>query len=353
MDRAAEKYCRSCHGCQLVARPDPPEPIRSTTLPEGPWLDVATDLLGPFPSGHSILVVVDYYSRYYEYAILQSTVTTKIIDSLEEVFSRHGMPRTIKSDNGPQFVSNEFKQFCEQNGIRPVKVTPKWAQANGEVERQNQSLVKRIQIAQAEGLDWKRELLKYVFKYRTTEHATTGKTPAELLFGRKLRGKLPDLSARGGYDLDVRDRDAEQKGRSKLYADERRGAKPSEVDVGDKILLKADKVNKFSTTFQPTPYTVVSKTGNNVMIQSPEGVQYSRNTSHVKKFITPQPEQKATTDNLNNNDLNYNNPTARETFGSSGTLDASKSAPAQDTQVQARPQRSRRPPEKFKDYVRH
>ena len=70
IDKAAEKFCKSCYGCQLVARPNPPEPLTSTKLPEGPWQDLAVDLLGPLPSGHSILVVVDYYSRYYEYAIM-------------------------------------------------------------------------------------------------------------------------------------------------------------------------------------------------------------------------------------------------------------------------------------------
>ena len=34
MDKAADRHCRACHGCQLVARPDPPEPIRSTALPD-------------------------------------------------------------------------------------------------------------------------------------------------------------------------------------------------------------------------------------------------------------------------------------------------------------------------------
>ena len=65
IDRAMETYCRSCHGCQLMARPDAPEPIRSTTLPVGPWVVVGVDLPRPLPSGHSTLVVVDYYSRYY------------------------------------------------------------------------------------------------------------------------------------------------------------------------------------------------------------------------------------------------------------------------------------------------
>lgn len=76
----AERHVRSCHGCQLVMKPDMPEPLRMIQLPEAPWQDPATDILGPFPTGESILVVVDYYSRYYEYVILKSTTADKIID---------------------------------------------------------------------------------------------------------------------------------------------------------------------------------------------------------------------------------------------------------------------------------
>jgi hypothetical protein len=71
MDKAAKRHFKSCHGCQIVPRPDVPKLLRPTALPDGPWQDVATDLLGPLPTVHSILVVVDYYSRYYEYDIMQ------------------------------------------------------------------------------------------------------------------------------------------------------------------------------------------------------------------------------------------------------------------------------------------
>ena len=160
MDKAAEKFCKSCYECQLVARPNPPEPLTSTTLPEGPWQDLAVELLGPLPSGHSILVVVDYYSRYYEYTLTTSTTAVKVIDDLEEIFICHSLPRTIKSNNGPQFTSGEFQEYCVQNGIMHLRTTPKWSQANGEVERQNASLMKRIRIAQVEGVDWKKEFKK-------------------------------------------------------------------------------------------------------------------------------------------------------------------------------------------------
>ncbi len=145
MDRAAERHCKSYHGCQIVSRPDAPEPL---PLPDGPWQDLAVDLLRPLPSKHSILVMVNYYSRFYENGILTSTTTSNMIDSLKGIFSRHGLPTTLKSDIGPQFRSDEG------NGIKHLKTTPKWAQANGKVECQNASIMKRIRIVQLEGLDW-------------------------------------------------------------------------------------------------------------------------------------------------------------------------------------------------------
>lgn len=79
------------------------------------------DLMGPFPSGENLLAVVDYYSRYQEVAIVKRTTSNRIITQLEAIFARHGLPRTIRSDNGPQFVSEEFKNFLGNNGINTLE----------------------------------------------------------------------------------------------------------------------------------------------------------------------------------------------------------------------------------------
>lgn len=92
MDKAVEKFCKSSYGYQLVACPNSPGPLTSTTLPEVPWQDLAVELLGPLPSGHSILVFIVYYSRNYGYAITTSTTTVKAIDNQERDFSRRGLP---------------------------------------------------------------------------------------------------------------------------------------------------------------------------------------------------------------------------------------------------------------------
>ena len=170
-----------------------------------------------------------------------------------------------------------------------ILTTPKWPQANGEVERQNASLMKRIRIAQAEGVGWKKELRRYLTRYRSIHHTTTGKSPAEFLFNRKMRGKLPELHADCHLDLETRDRDAEVKAKTKSYADKAANAKPSDIAVGDQVLVRQERKDKFSTPFNPTPHRVVSRTGNSVIVEAPGGTQYSRNTSHVKRFMMDDP----------------------------------------------------------------
>ena len=127
---------------------------------------------------------------------------------------------------------------------------------------------------------------KYLTSYRGIEHATTGKSLAELLFNRKMRNKLPDISMNPLLDMEVCDHDAEQKGKAKVYADARRGARHSAVSVGDKVLVRQDKVNKLTTTFGATPFTVVNKNGNSLTVESPDGAQYSRNTTRVRRYLS-------------------------------------------------------------------
>ena len=79
LEKDVERFVKTCDACQLVGRPDPPEPVASTELPQRPWCVVAIDYLGPLPSGEHIIVVVDYYSRYYEVAVVRTITSEKTI----------------------------------------------------------------------------------------------------------------------------------------------------------------------------------------------------------------------------------------------------------------------------------
>ena len=123
----------------------------------------------------------------------KSTTSEKIVSMLSKIFVTYGLPLSFRTDNGSQFVSDYFKKYLEENGIEHRRTTPLWSQANGEIERQNRSILKRLRIAQAESRNWRSEMDDVLMMYRSTAHSTTGVSPAELLFGRRIKTKLPQL----------------------------------------------------------------------------------------------------------------------------------------------------------------
>ena len=111
-------------------------------------------------------------------------------------------------------------------------------------------------------------------------------SPAELLFGRKIRTKLAEFhEERVVSEVQDRERDEEMKVKAKLYADGKRHAKYSDLVPGNRVLIKQEKQNKLSTPFAPKPHDVVSRNGSSFTIKSTEVVQLKRNTAHVKKYV--------------------------------------------------------------------
>jgi transposase InsO family protein len=156
IDKQVEDFVRSCHPCQIVGSKSKAEPIRSIKLPESPWKDISVDLLEITTSQNHLLVVVDYYSHWIEAILIRKTDAPQVIKSLEAIFKTHGLPETIRSDNGPPFASGEFESFLKNPGIIHKKPVPYWPQSNGEVERCNETLLKIVRIARLEGKDWKK-----------------------------------------------------------------------------------------------------------------------------------------------------------------------------------------------------
>ena len=122
---------------------------------------------------------------------------------------------------------------------------------------------KAIRSAQAEGRDWRKDLSRFLLNYRATPHSTTGVTPAELLFGWKIATKLPDVQpdhqARSPIDDKIQVKDSKSKQKMKEYADKRSKAQENEIVVGDTVLVRQKKRNKFTTRFDPSPYQVVEE----------------------------------------------------------------------------------------------
>ena len=133
LDKDIDQHCKACYGCQLVAQYDPPEPIRSTPLLAGPWKELAVDLMRPLPTRETLLVLVDYHSRFYELAILRSTTSEKIIESLDKIFCRFSYPMTLKIRQWTSVhirgLPNLFREYQRKGGLKPMvkwrdKITP-------------------------------------------------------------------------------------------------------------------------------------------------------------------------------------------------------------------------------------
>ncbi|XP_044753909.1 uncharacterized protein K02A2.6-like [Coccinella septempunctata] len=290
MDREVEKFVKNCRGCLLVTIPDKPPPMKRHKFPEGPWQCVAIDLMGPLPNQDQLLVIIDYYSRYQEIKFLRTTTSAVIINHLSEIFCRLGIPRSIRADNGPQFASQEFKNYCSHNNIELIHTPPYWPQANGEVENMNRAILKRLQIAQANKQNFKTELQKFTMMYNVTPHGTTGKSPSELMFNRTIRDKIPSMAdlVVEPVDEEARDNDMVNKQKGKEMEDSSRRAKIIEIKQGDKVLAKNMIIpNKLIPRFNNEEFTVVERKGNEVTLSSEDGQIVKRHVSHLKKLPEP------------------------------------------------------------------
>ena len=110
---------------------------------------------------------------------------------MKTIFARHGISECL-SDNGPQFVSKEFKHFSDEYGFEHVTSSPNFPQANGEAE----PAVKTIKTL----LDKNNDPLMGLLLHHSTP-LENSYSPAELLMGRKLRTTIPIISAAFQPDL--------------------------------------------------------------------------------------------------------------------------------------------------------
>ena len=294
IDRMVEAAVNACLPCQAATHgPKIHEPLKMSKLPEEPWQEVSMDFNGPFKTGEYLLVVIDDYSRFPEVEIVHSTSVQAVIPKLDAIFGRQGIPDVARTDNGPPFNSEMFKNWSQMIGMRHRKVTPLWPKANGEAERFMKTLEKAVKIAMLEAGNWRQELNRFLRHYRATPHSTTGRSPAELLYGRKIKTELPmapSKKKRVRFDQDAEDvlrkRDARCKQYMKELADARNHARERNMNIGDQVLV-AQETDKQSTPYKLQPYTVVAKKGPMLTVQSKNGHTMTRNSSFFKK-IKPQ-----------------------------------------------------------------
>ena len=284
-DRDIKHFVRTCPVCQKARAPGRSgrAELGVMNLVTTPFLKVAIDIVGPLEltdrRNRYILTMVDMATRWPEAVALPNVTTETIIEALSNIFSRIGFPEEILSDNGPQFKSEMYEQVCRFFNTRVLKTTPYHPSSNGLVERFNGSLKNMLmRLAEKETRNWDRFVSAALFAYREVPNVSTGMSPYEMVYGRRVRGpmsilknlftnKFIEQETKQVYEylLDLRNRlrigseiaqnnDNESKKIYKKYYD--RYCINKKIEEGDHVLLlKPHKENKLAL-YWDGPYVV-------------------------------------------------------------------------------------------------
>ena len=190
-----KELVRGCPGCQRAANNSRAKaPLQPLPVVSEPFSRVAFDLVGPLPkttSGYRyLLTFMCLFTKYPEAIPLKRVDNVSVLEAMMEIFSRHGFPTEILTDQGSVFMSRMTAHMCKTFEVHKIKTSPYHPQTDGALERWHACLKGMFKRSETDLKKWDLELKYMLFAYRDTPHCTTGFSPFTLLYGRDVRGPL-------------------------------------------------------------------------------------------------------------------------------------------------------------------
>lgn len=306
-----DRYVRNCHVCKRAKTPRDGthgqlQPIESASRP---WQDISMDFVTGLPESNgfnAILMVVDRFSKMHHYIACtagdEGTNTEETAKMLiDNVWKLHGLPKTIISDRGTQFVSLVWKTFCKTLGIKAKLSTAFHPETDGQSEISNQEMERYLRsYVNYQQDDWSKWLAMAEFSSNASASASTTLSPffvnqgyeprmsfepveidgsaRERILKRKavdIQGKMEGIWAFANDQL-IRARENQ-----KRHADRNRKETPT-YEPGDQVWLstknlKTTRPSKKLDDKLVGPFKVLEAKGNNVRLDLPESMKIHNN----------------------------------------------------------------------------
>ncbi|CAG9133253.1 unnamed protein product [Plutella xylostella] len=204
MKRFIKKYVSACIDCAYAkkaanGREGLLHPIEKVAIP---FHTLHIDHLGPFVKSKRgfthTLNVVDSFTKFLFIKPVRSTSTKNVINALQDIFDIFRAPDRLISDRGSCFTAHAFRRFCLERGIKHVLNAVASPRANGQIERYNRTILDCLiaQNLRDNEKEWDNKIGKLQWGLNNTIQKTTGKTPAEIMFGTAMNSEVkPALNA--------------------------------------------------------------------------------------------------------------------------------------------------------------
>jgi hypothetical protein len=178
-----QQYISKCQICQEYQTAQQKENLLSHEVPLRPWEKVGIDIFTFHDKNY--LILSDYLSSYFEVDRLNSKSMKDVIYCLKSQFARHGIPNIVFSDNA--FNNYEFQKFAETYDFEQRFSSPRYPQSNGKVE----NAVKICKSLMTKAVESKSDPFLALLDWRNTPSEQLKESPAQILFGRRTRTRIP------------------------------------------------------------------------------------------------------------------------------------------------------------------
>jgi hypothetical protein len=160
--------------------------------PSWPFAVWRVDILGPFPRAvggyHFLFVAIDKFTKWPEATPMVSITQGAAVAFLKSIVCRFGVPSRIITDNGTQFKSWLFQEYCEGIGTQLCFASVAHPMSNGQAERANTEILRGLKTRtydclKKHGANWVNKLPSVLWGNRTTPSRATRETPFFLVYG--------------------------------------------------------------------------------------------------------------------------------------------------------------------------